>query len=342
MPRTSQFVVLSLTDEKKHQVKLCIHRSCLKMTPNQGRGPASASGPTGKEAFWDRALRPRRPAITDDGFDMPGFVGHYYMWPEEYWLLAKYVELTEGDYLEIGSMCGIIAMSFAEKYPRRKFVCVDNFSPGHATIAGNKEAFLQNLHNHSPNNVTLIEGNSLEVVPKLSRPFEIILIDGNHAYDFVLGDALNSWRLLLPGGYLAFHDYDCVPETTRAVEDFLKQSGGRLVETATCLAVVRKPTEAERRQQEQHQEQTSTLLRALEAAEQKQGQLQARVDDLTVELEKSRKEKRELEALWQGVENSAGWRILNSWRKVRNALAPSGTRRRRAYDNALRHLRGSP
>ena len=63
-----------------------------------------------------------------DGFSMPGFHGRYFMWPEEYWLLSKYVDLTDGAYLEIGSMCGIIAMSFAERYPHRRFVCIDKFS----------------------------------------------------------------------------------------------------------------------------------------------------------------------------------------------------------------------
>ncbi len=61
-----------------------------------------------------------------DGFSMPGFHGRYFMWPEEYWLLSKYVDLTDGAYLEIGSMCGIIAMSFAKRYSHRRFVSVDN------------------------------------------------------------------------------------------------------------------------------------------------------------------------------------------------------------------------
>jgi precorrin-6B methylase 2 len=126
---------------------------------------------------------------------MPGFAGRYYMWPEEYGLLAKYVDLTEGDYLEIGSMCGIIAMSFAEKHPSRSFVCVDNFSEGQDTIAGEKQVFLQNLREHNLQNVALVEGDSLEVVPKLNRTFDLAFVDGNHAYEYVLNDALNSYRL---------------------------------------------------------------------------------------------------------------------------------------------------
>ncbi len=93
---------------------------------------------------------------------------------------------------------------------------------------------MQNLREHDLRNVFLVEGDSLKVVPKLSRTFDSVLIDGNHAYEHVLGDALNSWRLMAPGSFLAFHDYDCVEQTTRAVDDFLLQTGVRLVEVASC------------------------------------------------------------------------------------------------------------
>jgi hypothetical protein len=77
--------------------------------------------------------------------------------------------------------------------------------------------------------VTLIEEDSRTAVPKLEHRFDITLIDANHAYEYVLADALNSWPLLATGGFMAFHDYGCVEETTRAVEDFLSQTGARLV-----------------------------------------------------------------------------------------------------------------
>jgi FkbM family methyltransferase len=51
-------------------------------------------------------------------------------------------------------------------------------------------------------------------------------------------------------------------------------------------------------------------------------------------------EKRRLEALWEGVENSASWRLLNKWRKVRNLLAPENSWHRRLYDSLLRSVSG--
>jgi FkbM family methyltransferase len=274
-----------------------------------------------KTNWWDRSARARRPAITDDGFDMPGFAGHYYMWPEEYGLLSKYVDLTQGDYLEIGSMCGIIAMSFAVKYPQRKFFCVDAFCPGHATIAGNKQAFLRNLQDHDLKNITLIEEDSRTAVPKISHRFDIALIDANHAYEYVLADALNTWPLLAPGGYMVFHDYGCVEETTRAVEEFLSQTGARLVEAASCLAVVCKSDQPKSAAEE-------ALSGEIDELQEQVAALQRQVAGLS-------QEKRDLETVWQSVQGSAGWRLLNRWRKVREQLAPPNSLRRKFYDLVL-------
>lgn len=262
----------------------------------------------------------RRRLEIIEGFTMPGFRGRYYMWPEEYWLLSKYLDMTRGDYLEIGSMCGIIAMSFAEKYPDRQFVCVDKFSEGHATIAGERETFFQNLKEHRLKNVTLLEGDSLEVVPKISQKFEIAFVDANHAYDYVLGDANNSWRLLLPGGFIAFHDYGYVEGTTRAVAHFLRGTGDQFVESASSLAIVQKQAAPFR-----------AGLHDYMAAE--NAKLQADLDWL---LKAHAEKSEQLEAIL----NSAGWRMLSKWRHLRNALAPESSRRRRLYDSVLRNFRG--
>jgi hypothetical protein len=279
----------------------------------------------GERDLWDRNLRARRPAITDDGFDMPGFAGHYYMWPEEYFLLSKYVDLTQGDYLEIGSMCGIIAMSFAMRYPQRNFYCVDAFCPGHATIGGNKQAFLKNCLDHNLKNVMLIEEDSRTAVPKIAHHFDIALIDANHAYEYVLADALNSWPLVTPGGFMAFHDYGCVEEATRAVEDFLSQTGARLVEAASGLAVICKRAQP---------------ASATEGAEQDEAdELRKQVAALEEQCASLNQEKSEREMMLQAIQQSAGWRLLNAWRRVRERIAPPATLRRKVYDSVTGTLR---
>lgn len=43
---------------------------------------------------------------------------------------------------------------------------------------------------------------------------------------------------------------------------------------------------------------------------------------------------------WRELERSAGWRMLNRWRALRNRALPEGSRRRQAYDFILRPIRG--
>ncbi|HMH02515.1 MAG TPA: hypothetical protein VK555_13945 [Terriglobales bacterium] len=48
-----------------------------------------------------------------------------------------------------------------------------------------------------------------------------------------------------------------------------------------------------------------------------------------------------LEHIWTSVQNSAGWRLMNLWRRTLKRLFPDGTRARRVYDSVLRRFRGS-
>lgn len=249
---------------------------------------------------------------------MPGFAGKYYMWPEEYGLLSKYVDLSLGDYLEIGSMCGIIVASFAEKYPQRNFVCVDYFESGHGTIAGHKDIFLQNIKEHRLENVTLLEGNSVEVVPSLSREFGIAFIDANHAYDYVLADAMNCWKLVSPGGFLLFHDYGCVQETTQAVHDFLDRTGTYVVEAASSVVVVLKPGVVPL--EEEFSEAEKALRNEIVGSHKEKEVLQAQIVRLHDESNELREKVVGLETKLQAIENSKGWRLLNRYRNVKNLV----------------------
>jgi len=308
---------------------------------------------SGNDAMSPSSLQLSRLEITD-GFVMPGFEGRFFMWPEEYGLLSKYVDMTQGDYLEVGSMRGIIAMSFAEKYPHRQFVCVGKFSGGCATIAGEREIFYRNLRAHDLTNVRLIEGDSLAILPKLSQPFEIVLIDADHSYDCVINDAVNSWHLLPPGGFIAFHDYGYVEETTRAVGQFLERKGGLFLESASSLAIVQKPDarenvhpvraglrhymEAQRLSEtaslqeiiKKLEDDIDWLLGAIREHEEHAKQLAA--------LEELEAKARELEAMLKRVERSVSYRLTGPLRRLRDCLAPDRTFRRRLYASILRRF----
>lgn len=60
---------------------------------------------------------------------------------------------------------------------------------------------------------------------------------------------------------------------------------------------------------------------------------------LEPELERLKKENAELQSIVTALENSAGWRMLDGFRKLRDSVAPRGTLQRRLYDSMLRMVR---
>lgn len=95
-----------------------------------------------------------------------------------------------------------------------------------------KSNFLHNILEYGEVNKVFIEqGFSHDLLPKLiadSKKFDLILIDGNHTAPFVLTDAVFSWYLLKPNGYIIFDDYLWgldKKETTRpkiSIDSFIK------------------------------------------------------------------------------------------------------------------------
>jgi predicted O-methyltransferase YrrM len=75
-------------------------------------------------------------------------------------------------------------------------------------IKGN---FLYNINQTGfSNKVNVIQGLSYLELPKLigqSKKYDYIYIDGNHTSPFVLTDAVMSWYLLKPNGFIIFDDY---------------------------------------------------------------------------------------------------------------------------------------
>lgn len=139
-----------------------------------------------------------------------------------------------------------------------------------------------------------------------------------HAYDYVLGDAINCWRLLRTDGVLIFHDYDCVADTTRAVDDFTSRYGAAIVEAVSSLAVVRKVSETGGRQ--------GLIGRELE-------RLKLDLREREIQFGGAQLECNTLREQIRAIEHSLGWRTLDRWRRLRNWLAPAGTRRRRLYEH---------
>jgi len=74
------------------------------------------------------------------------------------------------------------------------------------------------------------------------------------------------------------------------------------------------------------------LRRELERAQAENDQLRAAASNDAQRLESLQQELAAITAHQTAIENSTGWRLLTSWRRLRDRIAPDGTRRRHLYD----------
>jgi len=109
--------------------------------------------------------------------------------------------------LEIGSFEGRSALWFLTELltgPGSCLVCVDPF-----VIPGQELRFDHNLRGPiAEGKLIKLKGFSGSVLPGLdAESFDFIYVDGSHRAGDVLLDAVLSWKLLKPAGFLLFDDY---------------------------------------------------------------------------------------------------------------------------------------
>lgn len=154
-------------------------------------------------------------------------------------------------YLEIGTFYGANLLSVGASYgqhPDSKLVCVDpwedydrypEYKNQQASI---HDCFVKNLEaSGQKDKITVHRGYSNSVVPTLDdESFDIIYIDGNHEPEFVLEDAVLSFRKLKVGGIMIFDDYGWGgPDLTqRGIDGFLSGYHKR-------IEVIGKPVESQ-------------------------------------------------------------------------------------------------
>jgi len=123
------------------------------------------------------------------------------------------------NYLEIGTFYGANLLSVEEtyaKHPESKLFAIDpwinysdysEYKDMHDKIF---ETYMKNIENCSgKNKITTMRGFSHEKIPELQDMFfDIIYIDGNHEPEYILEDAVLSFRKLKSGGYMIFDDFD--------------------------------------------------------------------------------------------------------------------------------------
>jgi predicted O-methyltransferase YrrM len=141
---------------------------------------------------------------------------------------------TPIEYLEIGTFYGANIISVSETYGKHidsKLYCIDPWVDyeDYPEYKGRQssifEQFTQNISNTPvPEKFIVKRGFSNNIVPTFEDDkFDIIYIDGNHEPEYVLEDAVLSFRKLKVGGYMIFDDYGWGgPDLTkRGIDGFL-------------------------------------------------------------------------------------------------------------------------
>ena len=69
------------------------------------------------------------------------------------------------------------------------------------------------------NRVTQLLGDSAEFDWDEFSPFDFILIDGCHTYEYAVADTRNALRVVRPGGVIVWHDYGMLEDVSLAVDE---------------------------------------------------------------------------------------------------------------------------
>ena len=152
----------------------------------------------------------------------------------DFWLSVIKPENKPIKYLEIGVHSGSNVISVEKLYgshPDSKLYCIDPWDDYDEYPEYKKEQqtiysqFTRNIKSFNIENKLVVKrGLSNEIVPSFEDGFfDIIYIDGNHEPEYVLEDAVLSFRKLKVGGYLIFDDYNFggADGTSRGIDGFL-------------------------------------------------------------------------------------------------------------------------
>lgn len=174
--------------------------------------------------------------------------------------MPYFEEATEGMHnvervLEVGCWEGQCTNWLAERFQQAVIEVIDTFEGNPEHIEHGKydlpnlyARFMKNT-DHFANRRIIYRGTSEDVLPgiRLAR-YDFIYIDGSHAARDVMYDAELCWRMLKPGGVMAFDDYTWrqdMPETETpriAIDAFLRIHANELevLHKKACVIVRKK------------------------------------------------------------------------------------------------------
>lgn len=116
-----------------------------------------------------------------------------------------------GEMLEIGAFEGRTTTFAARLFPNARITCIDPWAEyaEMTDLLRAEDCFRRNIADVQTR-IRPIKGQSSLILPQLldqGERFDVIFIDGSHAYADVVIDSQFGWRLLKPGGVLIWDDY---------------------------------------------------------------------------------------------------------------------------------------
>lgn len=151
---------------------------------------------------------------------LPYFIGNSYRLPTNWYQILKIDSYNTRpiNYLEIGTFYGanvLVAEKTYAAHEGSKLYCIDpwedysEYPEYKGQQATTYDTFMKNVRlSGKQGKINIRRGYSNIEVPKFQDEFfDIIYIDGNHEPEYVLEDAVLSFRKLKKGGVMIFDDY---------------------------------------------------------------------------------------------------------------------------------------
>jgi predicted O-methyltransferase YrrM len=143
-------------------------------------------------------------------------------WNVRYWQpIFSSHKFTPSNVLEIGSFEGRTTCWLLDNYAEANVTCVDTWEGSEEHDQSMKDGLFDRYSSNVKRfgeRVTVrrgMSGDVLRAFPTASPSFDLVYVDGSHYSRDALEDAVLSWRLLKPGGFMIFDDYTWTMEGTK-------------------------------------------------------------------------------------------------------------------------------
>ena len=169
---------------------------------------------------------------------------------QEILVLSAIIKFSESkNILEIGTYDGNTTLNLAANSPSDAHITTVDLPPDwngklelkvpelSVNVDERKKIGAQFKDSDYAKKIIQIFGDSAKIDwEELPTPFDVVLIDGCHHYEYVKLDTQNSLRHLKPGGLLVWHDYGMYKDVSKVVDETAKNMKVKAIQ-GTRLAV---------------------------------------------------------------------------------------------------------